>query len=132
MVLKSVACLFAALALAGCCMSGNGCYAPLPGVPVAWDGLGPPPSEDGMASERTPKKRPKTQAVSRVDRDAQAAMSDTNPVPSTRERWAQQEAADRIAEQAMAKKLIICRGCSPAPAKDQDATGSVRRAEVPE
>jgi hypothetical protein len=122
MISKCVACLFAAVALAGCCMSGNGCYTPLPGAPVAWDGLGSSPSEDAMESERKPKRQLRTEAVARPDREA-IATSDAKPI--SKERWAEQEAADRIAEGALAKKLVICRGCSLPPAKDDDATGRV-------
>jgi hypothetical protein len=125
-ILKSVACLFAAVALAGCCMSGNGCDVPLPGAPVAWDGLGAPPDDDTVATERKPKRQPKTDAATRLQHDA-AAKSDAKPL-TMRERWAQQEAADRAAEGALAKKLVICRGCSSPPARaDDETTGSVRR-----
>jgi hypothetical protein len=122
MISKCVACLFAAVALAGCCMSGNGCYTPLPGAPVAWDGLGSPPSEEAMVSERKPKRQPRTEAVARPDHDG-TATSDAKPF--SKERLAQQEAADRVADGALAKKLVICRGCSLPPPKNDDATGSV-------
>jgi hypothetical protein len=125
MILKLIVCLFAAFALAGCCMSGNGCDAPLPGAPVAWDGLGAPPNEDTWATERKPKRQAKTDAATRLHHDA-TATSDANPL-STRERWALQEAAERAAEGALAKKLIICRGCSSPPARNDETTGNIPR-----
>jgi hypothetical protein len=45
--MKCIAFLFAAIALAACCASGNGCYAPTLGTPPAWDGLGSAPTENG-------------------------------------------------------------------------------------
>jgi hypothetical protein len=124
MIPKCVACLFAAVALAGCCLSGNGCYAPLPGAPVAWDGLGPPPNDGAVATERKSKRQPKTEAAIRPDYDA-TALSDLKP--HSREWWAQQEAADQAAQSALAKKLIICRGCSPPPVRNDDVTSSFAR-----
>jgi hypothetical protein len=57
MISRSIAFLFAAVALAGCCVSGNGCYAPLPGTPTAWDGLDPAPAETAaQATEYRPRK----------------------------------------------------------------------------
>ena len=55
MTSKWVAFLFSAIALSGCCASGTGCYAPVAGTPVAWDGLGPSPDEEspgGRGSSR--------------------------------------------------------------------------------
>jgi hypothetical protein len=43
MMLKCITLIFATTALAGCCVSGNGCYAPLPAAP---DGLGSPPTDN--------------------------------------------------------------------------------------
>src|SRR5262245_34422884 len=45
---KLLVLLVAATALSGCCVSGSGCYAPTPGTPLAWDGLGEPPTADGV------------------------------------------------------------------------------------
>jgi hypothetical protein len=126
MILKCVAFLFAAIALAGCCVSGNGCSVPLPGTLVAWDGLGSAPTETSGATEYRPrqKSRPKKEIVIGPIGEG-AATSDAGP--QSHEWWAQREAADRAAESALTKKLIICRGCSPPPARDDDATGSVPR-----
>jgi hypothetical protein len=126
MISKCVAFVFAAVALAGCCVSGNGCYAPLPGTPIAWDGLGSAPTETYRATEYRPrqKSRPKKEIIIGPIGEG-ADMSDVGP--HSHEWWAQREAADRAAESALTKKLIICRGCSPPPAREDDATGSVPR-----
>jgi hypothetical protein len=123
MISRSIAFLFAAVALAGCCVSGNGCYAPLPGTPTAWDGLDPAPTETAaQATEYRPRKivRPKNEIVI-------GSLGDV-PVepPKPQEAWAQQEAADRADEAKLKKQLVICRNCLPAPAHD-DTTGSMMR-----
>jgi hypothetical protein len=112
MITRSIAFLFAAVALAGCCVSGSGCYAPLPGTPTAWDGLDPAPT--GTIA------RPKNEIVI-------GPLGDV-PVepPKPQEAWAQQEAADRADEAKLKKQLMICRNCLPAPAHD-DTAGSVTR-----
>jgi hypothetical protein len=65
MIPKYFACVFAAVALAGCCASGTGCYAPLPGSPVAWDSLGPGPTDTAQATDFRPRKisRPEKEIV---------------------------------------------------------------------
>jgi hypothetical protein len=125
MISKYIAFLFAAGALAGCCVSGNGCYAPLPGTPMAWDGLGPSPTETAQAIEYRPRQsaRPKKEIIIGPISDAPAQP---DPKPQAEEAWAQQEAADRDADAKLMKQLMICRNCLPAPALD-DATGSVKR-----
>ncbi len=128
MTSKWIALLFSAIALAGCCASGTGCYAPVAGTPVAWDGLGPPPddqprviTENGVTEEQ-PKRPAKPVAKPNGGGTAAAAIK-----PHSDEWWAQKEAADRDAEKALARKLIICHGCSSAPTKEDGATGSVPR-----
>ena len=46
--LKLIALLVACSALTGCCASGTGCSVPpaTAGAPIAWDGLGEPPTAD--------------------------------------------------------------------------------------
>jgi hypothetical protein len=123
MISRIIAFLFAAVALAGCCVSGNGCYAPLPGTPTAWDGLDPAPTETAArATEYRPRKiaRPKNEIII-------GPLGDV-PVepPKPQEAWAQQEAADRADEARLKKQLTICRNCLSAPAHD-DTTGNVTR-----
>jgi hypothetical protein len=125
MISKCVALLFAVVALAGCCVSGNGCFAPLPGAPVAWDGLGAAPTETAQDTEDRPRKnaRPKKEIIIGPIGDVPA---EPNPNPQAKEAWAQQEAADRADEAKLKKQLMICRNCLLAPARDE-ATGSVTR-----
>ena len=99
MISKCIALLFAAIALAGCCMSGNGCYAPIAGAPVAWDGLGAAPTED--ADEYKPKRTSR--------RNAAAARPDRATDPD--DQWSQEQAADREADAKLRKQLKICSSC---------------------
>lgn len=109
MISKCIAFLFAATALAGCCASGNGCYAPLPGTPIAWDGLGSPPIEN--ETEYKPKRtsRPKTEIV--VGPLNEPAATQADPKSQPQDRWTQEQAADRDADAKLTKQLMICRNC---------------------
>jgi hypothetical protein len=117
---KLFACVFAAIALAGCCTSGTGCYTPAAGSPAEWDGLNEPPNDE---APKKPPRRKKEMAV------ASQPNGDTHVVsrPKTKEEWEQQEAADRADEARLTKKLKICTGCSAVPEKADDATDSIRR-----
>ena len=111
MILKCVAFLFAAGALAGCCVSGNGCYAPLPGTPIAWDGLGSAPTETAQATEYRQRKNARSKKEIIIGPIGGVAAEP--PKPEAKEAWAQQEAADRADEAKLTKQLIICRNCLP-------------------
>ncbi|HEY3793168.1 MAG TPA: hypothetical protein VGM09_15145, partial [Bradyrhizobium sp.] len=124
MTSKWIALLFSAIALAGCCASGSGCYAPVAGTPVAWDGLGPPPddqprvvTEKGVIEEQ-PKRAAKPVVKPNGGGTAASAIK-----PHSDEWWAQKDAEDRDAEKALTRKLIICRGCSSSSTKEDGATG---------
>ncbi|MGZ5870942.1 MAG: hypothetical protein ACXWKP_02400 [Bradyrhizobium sp.] len=130
MISKFIACIFLAAALTGCCASGIGCYAPLSGSDVAplsgsqvaWDGLGTAPNDTADATELRPRK------TSHPKREVAAGPRGDVPgdaYPRSKSDWEQQEAANQADDVKLAKKLKICRGCSPQP--DNDATGSVSR-----
>ena len=103
--------VFAAVALAGCCLSGNTCYAPLPGTPTAWDGLGPAPTETTQATEDRPRKsaRPKKEIILGPIGDVPAQPD--NRKLQGKDAWEQQEAEDRDADAKLNKQLKICRNC---------------------
>jgi hypothetical protein len=110
MISKCTTFLFAAFALAGCCVSGNGCYAPLPaGTPIAWDGLGSPPTESEVEHKPKRTSRPKTKIVVGPLNESTAAQTD--PKSQSRDSWAQQQAADQDADAKLTKQLVICRNC---------------------
>ena len=59
MLTRFMVLLVAGTALAGCCASGTGCSTtPMAGAPIAWDGLGEPPTaNDATGEEKRPAKR---------------------------------------------------------------------------
>src|SRR5882724_9524753 len=109
----------AGLSLSGCCI-GSGCYIPLPATtPLAWDGLGSPPT-------RHPLKRAKVRkAIEEV------AAQDDSPreedlaglKPYSKEWGAVRDAIDRAADAKLKTKLVICRNCMALESDDQ--TGSI-------
>ena len=103
----------ASAALAGCCMSGNGCYAPLPGTPIAWDGLGTDPNDGTQNIVRKPKRRPKTEIVTGSIGDSTMRSDELSGKAGA------EKLEERDADVALARKLIICRGCSSSPTKDE-------------
>jgi len=117
MIRKCVAVIFTGLSLAGCCASGTMCEVPTAGTHVAWDGLGPDPSEN--ASARPPKAtRPRT-----------ASARTSGEVPGERKvqagsEWERQLAADKADEARLSRTMIICRGCSAASSPGDGNTGS--------
>jgi hypothetical protein len=109
MTLRCITLLFAALALGGCCLLGNGCYAPVPGTPVAWDGLGPAPTESGVKYKPKRASRRNTEIVVGPLNGVTAQSDD--PKSQSNDRWAQQQATDQEADAKLTKQLKICRGC---------------------
>jgi len=110
MIAKCIVFLCSAIALGGCCISGSGCYAPVPGAPIAWDGLGSPPTDAAEASEYQPKKktRPKREIIVGPLGDVSAQ---SNARPRASETWAQQDADDQVHEIKLKKQLRICSNC---------------------
>jgi len=99
--------LVGAVALGGCCISGNGCYAPVvgaPTAPIAWDGLGSPPTETADVPESRPKKttRPKKEIIVGPIGDVAAGG---NRKSQADEAWAEQEAADQADETKLKRQL---------------------------
>ena len=129
MIAKCVVFLCSAIALGGCCISGNGCYAPVSGVgapPIAWDGLGTAPTDVAELPEDQPKKkktRPRREIIVGPLGDVAAAP---NSRSQASESWAKQEAADQADEARLKNKLRICSNCMAAPARD-DAIDSMTR-----
>lgn len=124
MILKCIAFLVAALTLANCCALGSGC-APESGAPVAWDGLGSPPTDDTQPVEPRPKKHARAKRETTVH-PADAAVTAQNKI-EPKDQWEQQQAADQVEEVKLKRKLMICRTClSPESARD-DEVGSLGR-----
>jgi hypothetical protein len=110
MVSKWIALFVAMAALAGCCASGTGCYAPVSGIPIASDGLTAGASDDG--SEVKPKR---TLSHRRDHEIIVGPLQDSSAKPNAKvqadDRWTQEQAADRDADAKLTKQLLICRNC---------------------
>ena len=73
-----------------------------------------------------PSTKAKRQAKAETDPEPNYdAIDASGVIPHSKEWWAQREAADRSADAALARKLVICQGCLPPPAKDDETTASV-------
>jgi hypothetical protein len=111
--------------LANCCAVGNGC-APESGAPIAWDGLGPAPTDDTRPLEPRPKKPTRAKReiiVGPLDAAAAEPISKVLPKDS----WEQQQAADQADKVRLKRKLVICRTCLIGESARDDATSSVSR-----
>jgi hypothetical protein len=125
MISKCIAFLVAGLMLANCCALGISC-APQSGAPIAWDGLGPAPTDDTQPLEPAPTKPARAKREIIVG-PVGAAATEPNSKLQPKGSWEQQQAADQDDEARLKRKLVICRACLPSePARD-DATGSVSR-----
>jgi hypothetical protein len=122
MISKSIVFLGAALMLANCCASGSGC-APA-GSPVAWDGLGPAPTEEAQPLELRPKQqaRSKREIAGPLD----VAATEQNHGVRSKDQWEQEQAADQADEAKLKRKLMICRSCLAGESARDDAAGGSR------
>ena len=112
MHMKLLALLIVGTALSGCCASGTGCGAPTANAPIAWDGLGEPPTADGEeAGPAKPKRR-----VAR-NRDREIVLGPLNGAPAQSDAralydvWTRQPNVDAEAAARLARQTKICRGC---------------------
>jgi hypothetical protein len=93
MISKCIAFLVAGLMLANCCALGIGC-APQSSAPIAWDGLGPAPTDDTQPLEprlAKPARAKREIIVGPVD----AAATEPNSKLQLKGSWEQQQAADQ-------------------------------------
>ncbi len=109
MIFRCVAMLFGAFALASCCVSGNGCYAPVPGAPIALEREAPVSSSADIDDFKPRRKiSPKPEIVA-APLDANSPQR--NAMAQSGDRWEQEQAADREADAKLSSQLKICRGC---------------------
>ena len=111
MLTKLLALLIAGTALTGCCSSGTGCATPTAGTPIAWDGLGEPPTaNDAPGEEKRPAKR-------KAARDREIVLGPLNDAPARSdakaryEDWTRQPNEDVEADARLARQTKICKGC---------------------
>jgi len=110
--MKLLALLIAGTALTGCCASGTGCGTTTANAPIAWDGLGAPPTADG---EEAGPAKPKRRVARHRDREivlgplnAASAQSDAK---ARYDDWTRQPNEDAEADARLARQTRICRGC---------------------
>ena len=112
MLTKFMVLLVAGSALTGCCASGTGCATTqTPGAPIAWDGLGEPPTaNDAPGEQRRPTKR-------RTAHDREIVLGPLNgasPQSEAKARyddWTRQPNEDAEADAKLARQTKICKGC---------------------
>jgi hypothetical protein len=110
MISKWIALFVAMAPLAGCCASGTGCYAPVPGIPYASDGLTVGTSEDSSQHKlkRTSLHKPRHEIIVGPLKDS---SGEADSKAQGNDRWTQDQAADREADAKLTKQLLICRNC---------------------
>ena len=130
MISPGVALLCGAFALAGCCMSGQGCYAPISTAPFAFEpsapagdaGLDAPKRKlaQNVAQKSAVQKLPiqdvsanglPNATASQRNAMAQDGMAQDGGQPGQDVKWEDQQAADREADARLSSQLKICRGC---------------------
>ena len=111
MLTKLLALLIAGTALTGCCATGTGCATTTPGTPIAWDGLGEPPTaNDAPGEEQRPAKR-------KTARNREIILGPLNDAPARSDakarydEWTRQPNEDIEADARLARQTKICKGC---------------------
>jgi hypothetical protein len=113
MLTRFMVLLVAGTALAGCCASGTGCSTtPMAGAPIAWDGLGEPPTANDAppGEEKRPAKR-------KTARNREIILGPLNGAPAQSDakarydEWTRQPNEDVEADARLARQTKICRGC---------------------
>ncbi len=108
---KLLALLIACTALTGCCASGTGCSTQTAGAPIAWDGLGEPPTANDESGE------PKRPAKRKTARNREIILGPLNDAPAQSDakarydEWTRQPNEDVEADARLARQTKICRGC---------------------
>jgi hypothetical protein len=120
---RLIALLIAGTALTGCCATGSGCNTPVPGAPIAWDGLGEAPTGNGeQGEENRPKRRtahnreiilgPLIEAPPNETSVQTSVQTSTRSDATARhEEWTRLPTEDSEADAKLARRLKICRGC---------------------
>ena len=112
MLTKIMVLLVAGSALTGCCASGTGCSTTqAAGAPIAWDGLGAPPTADDAPGEE---KRPAKRKTARNREIILGPLNGAPPRSDAKARyddWTRQPNEDLEADARLARQTKICKGC---------------------
>jgi hypothetical protein len=104
MISRCVALVFSVIALAGCCTSSGGCYAPAAvGAPVAWNDSGPVAAGNGE-SDAKPRRRA-WQKREIIVGPLNATAAAPNAQPEAKDRWAHEQAADHEVDAKLNSQL---------------------------
>ena len=112
MLTRIMVLLVAGSALTGCCASGTGCSTTqTAGAPIAWDGLGEPPTaNDATGEEKRPAKR-------KTARNREIILGPLNGAPAQSnakaqyDDWTRRPNEDAEADARLARQTKICKGC---------------------
>jgi hypothetical protein len=112
MLARFLVLLFAGTALTGCCVSGTGCVTgPTSGAPIAWDGLGEPPTAiDAPGEERRPAKR-KTARNREIILGPLNSSTPQSDAKAQYDNWEKRPNEDAEADARLARQTKICKGC---------------------
>jgi hypothetical protein len=116
MLTRIMVLLVAGAPLTGCCASGTGCAMPTGGAPIAWDGLGQPPTADDAPSPEKPPQKRKTARnreiiVGPLNGAAPSGTSTGSDAKARYDEWTRQPNEDVEADARLARQTKICRGC---------------------
>ena len=116
MLTKIMVLLVAGAGLTGCCASGTGCGTPTAGAPIAWDGLGQPPTaDDAPGAEKPPQKRKIARnreiILGPLNGTAPSGASTGSDAKARYDEWTRQPNEDVEADARLARQTKICRGC---------------------
>ena len=118
MLTRFMVLLVAGSALTGCCVSGTGCSTTATvGAPIAWDGLGEPPTADGEQAAPT---KPKRRTARNRDREiVLGPLNDAPPreasarsdVKARYDEWTRLPNEDPEADAKLKRQIKICQNC---------------------
>ena len=123
MLTRFMVLLVAGSALTGCCVSGTGCSTTATtGAPIAWDGLGEPPTADGeQAAPNKPKRRTARSREHEIvlgplndapSRGASAKETLTGSDAKARyDEWTRLPNEDPEADAKLKRQIKICQNC---------------------
>src|SRR5260370_15566026 len=111
MIWKCIAFLVAGLMLANCCALGISC-APQSGAPIAWDGLGPAPTDDTQPLEPAPTKPARAKREIIVGPVGVAAAEPDRKL-QPKSSWEQQQAPDQADEARLTRNIVLSPPCLP-------------------
>jgi hypothetical protein len=114
MISRVVALLCGAFALAGCCISGQGCYAPISTAPFAFEPSAPSDADFDAPRKKVAQKLPAQKLSDQKLPDnglPKGTVAQRNAMAQDGGSWEDEQAADREADAKLSSQLKICRGC---------------------